>query len=526
MAELKQEADYAWHHKKKLVLIFSAMRHFKKELEENGFKIFYTEFEDQKNTNSFAGELERAVLELKPQKIIITEPSEYRVLEIFKNFATKNFCEIEIRQDYRFIASHQDFEEFAGSKKEPKKKLVMEYFYRKMRIKTGLLMEKCGKKPIGGKWNLDSQNRQTMPSDVHPPKLLEFPISEISSAVIAMVERNFPQNFGENFSTSISTNFGFTAKQAEIHFADFLKNRLPNFGTYQDAMRDDVDFGFHSVIAIYLNLGLLDPLECCFRVEKEFLDGNCDLASAEGFIRQIIGWREYIRGIYWLFMPDYKDLNYFEHERALPEFYWNEGELEGIFGKKEDKNLGELFDLEFKSKIAENKTKSDKQPLNCILQVVKQTRKNAYSHHIQRLMITGNFALLAEISPAEINHWYLSVYADAFDWVELPNTHGMAIYADGGILASKPYCSSGNYINKMSNFCKKCSFDVKQSTGTKACPFNFLYWNFLIKNQQKLQNNPRLFYPYNNLRRKSKEEILAIQNSAEIFLQKITPKTN
>lgn len=484
MAELRTEAEYAWHHKKKLVLIFAAMRHFKNELEEQGFKVLYTKFDDSRNTHNFASELDRVATEFRPQKIILTEPSELRVLEIFKQFSAINLTEIAIQSDNRFIASHQDFQRFATSEKNGQKKLLMEHFYRKIRLKTGLLIEEKTSKPIGGKWNFDSQNRQPMPSKVNPPKLIAIPLSTITCEVIELVNKNFPKNFGDTDNFCFAT----TARDAELHFSDFLQNRLKNFGVYQDAMRQDIEFGFHSVIAIYLNLGLLDPLDCCKRVEKEFLNGNCDLAAAEGFIRQIIGWREYVRGIYWHFMPSYKELNYFNHHRRLPKFYWDE-----------------------------NKTE-----MNCLAQVIKQTRNNAYSHHIQRLMITGNFAMLAEIAPSDVNSWYLAVYADAFDWVELPNTHGMAIYADGGIMASKPYCSSGNYINKMSNFCKNCVFDVKQTTGSKACPFNFLYWNFLIKNQQKLQSNPRLFYPYSNLKRKSNDEISAIQKTAAEFLDQIS----
>ena len=349
-------------------------------------------------------------------------------------------------------------------------------------------MDKEELKPVGGKWNYDKENRQTMPVEIQPPKILKLKTSQITLEVISMVKKNFPKNFGEidNF------NFATSAFEANLHFVDFLEYRLKNFGNYQDAMRHDVDFGFHSIISMYINIGLLDALTCAKKVEEEYFKGNCDLASAEGFIRQIIGWREYIRGIYWHFMPKYRELNYFNHQRKLPDFYWDE-----------------------------NKTK-----MNCLNIAIKQTRQNAYSHHIQRLMITGNFALLAEINPDAIDEWYLGVYADAFEWVEMPNTRGMAIYADGGIVASKPYCSSGNYINKMSDFCKNCYFDVKKATNENslvknACPFNFLYWNFLIKNEKLLKNNARLFYPYANLKRKSEKEILAIKKSADEFFNEI-----
>jgi len=487
MTEVVEEANYVKHHKKKLIFIFSAMRNFADLLVDKGFKVHYVKLDDSSKPQSFIEQLEIFCKKIKPNKVIITEPSEYRVLKMFDDYNIKKNINLEIRSDNRFIASHHEFANYA----KDKKKLLLENFYHLMRQKTGLLMENVAKKslskpimkPVGGKWNYDQENRQTMPANVIPPKLPKISHNQNVFEVIAMVEKKFAKNFGsiDDF------NYATTQLQAEKQFADFIKNRLANFGIYQDAMRQDVDFGFHSIISMYINIGLLNPLKCCQAVEKAYLQGDCDLASAEGFIRQIIGWREYIRAVYWFFMPKYAELNYFEHKNNLPEFYWDY-----------------------------KKTK-----MNCLSNVIKQTYDNAYSHHIQRLMITGNFALLAGIDPKQVNEWYLAVYADAFEWVELPNTHGMAIYADGGIVASKPYCSSGNYINKMSNFCKNCYYDVKQIEGEKACPFNFLYWNFLIKNEAKLKSNPRLFYPYSNLQRKPKKDLKIIEKNAENFLNEI-----
>jgi deoxyribodipyrimidine photolyase-related protein len=486
MAEVKEEASYVGHHKKKLVLIFSAMRIFAKEIENMGYKVHYTKLDDPKNLHSFTKELKQNIEKYRPQKVIITEPSEYRVLKMFDQFFSENLIAYEIRNDSRFIASHHEFANFAKEKKQ----LLMENFYHLMRRKTGLLMEKSAKnsqlKPVGGKWNYDKENRQSMPKNISPPALLKIQNSEIVTKIIADIIELVNKKFSKNFGNTDNFFYAVEAKEAQKQFEDFVENRLANFGIYQDAMREDLDFGFHSVISAYLNIGLLDPLVCCKKAEQSYLQGNCDLASAEGFIRQIIGWREYVRGIYWHFMPNYKELNYFDSQRNLFKFYWD----------------------------------SDKTNLNCLKNVIKQTHDNAYSHHIQRLMITGNFALLCEISPAQINEWYLAVYIDAFEWVELPNTHGMAIYADGGIVASKPYCASGNYINKMSNFCKNCFYDVKKTTGENACPFNYLYWNFLIKHQDKLKKNARLFYPYANLARKGKEEIDVIKKSAQDFFEK------
>lgn len=480
MCEVYDEASYVKHHQKKLILIFSAMRSFAKNLQQKNYQVNYLKLDDKKNTQSFSGELIRICDQLKPKKIIITQPSEYRVLMMFDQLKTKYQLDIEIRSDHRFIASTSEFANFVKNKKQ----LLMENFYRNMRKKTGLLMEKNnGKpttKPLNGKWNFDHENRQAMPSMVKIKPLIKFTHDQILLEVIELVKNKFNKNFGntDNFIYAINHH------QAQIQFQDFIDHRLVNFGKYQDAMRDDLEFGFHSIISAYLNIGLLDPLDCCKKVEEAYHQGKCDIASAEGFIRQIIGWREYIRGIYWYFMPKYRELNYFNAKKDLPEFYWQ----------------------------------SNKTQMNCLKNVIAQTHDNGYSHHIQRLMITGNFALLSAIDPKQINDWYLAVYVDAFEWVELPNTSGMAIYADGGIVASKPYCASANYINKMSNFCKNCDYDHKKTIGKNACPFNFLYWNFLITNQELLKKNPRLFYPYNNLAKKSKDDIKQIQSQSQEFL--------
>ncbi len=477
MAEVASEASYVLHHKKKLVFIFSAMRHFALELERQGFKVLYFKLEDGKK--SFSEAINCAVKKLNPQKIIITEAGEWRVMQEVNSWKQKFDLPIEVKNDNRFIATHQDFAKFADGKK----KLIMEFFYRNLRQKTGILVENKKPsigKPVGGKWNFDAENRQTMPDKVLPPEILKFEPDQITQEVIKLVEEKFSKNFGEIMPFFYAVN----QKQAQDFFADFIKNRLQNFGQYQDAMRSDLDFGFHSIISFYINVGLLDALKCCLAVEEEYKNGQCNINSAEGFVRQILGWREYIRGIYWYFMPKYKELNYFQAKRNLPQFYWDE----------------------------------TKTQMNCIKNTVRQTRQNGYSHHIQRLMITGNFAMLSSIDPKQINDWYMAVYLDAFEWVELPNTHGMAIYADGGIVGSKPYAASGKYVSKMSNFCKSCVYDVSKTTGKNACPFNFLYWNFLITNQEQLKGNHRMVYPYLNLSRKSEEELREIKNQAQEFL--------
>lgn len=478
MTEVMEESTYVPHHKKKLVFILSAMRHFAEELQEEGYKIEYVKLDDKDNSGSFTNEIERFSKKYNTKKVIITEPSEYRVLEDIRSWSDKLSCNVEIKKDDRFISDKEEFTKFAKGKKQ----LIMEFFYRNMRRKTGLLM-KTSTDPIGGKWNFDKDNRNAIPDNLELPQIPKFKPDKITEEVIELVKSKFKDNFGD------SDNFFYavTKSHAEEFFDDFIENRLEHFGQYQDAMSDKLDFGFHSVVSFYINVGLLDPLECCKKVEKAYKDGKCEINSAEGFIRQIIGWREFIRGIYWHFMPDYKEMNYLEVKHDLPWFYWDE-------------------------------TKTD---MNCIRQVVKQTRENAYSHHIQRLMITGNFAMLAEIDPAQVNEWYMAVYADAFEWVELPNTHGMAIYADGGIVGSKPYVASGKYINRMSNYCKNCKYKVSKNLGEDACPFNYLYWNFIIKHEDKFKDNPRMKFPYLNLKKKSHKEIEEIVEQSKKFLEKL-----
>jgi deoxyribodipyrimidine photolyase-related protein len=263
----------------------------------------------------------------------------------------------------------------------------------------------------------------------------------------------------------------------------FIAEALPRFGDHQDAMMAGEAFLFHSLISSALNIGLLTPREVCLRAEREYHAGDAPLNAVEGFIRQILGWREFVRGIYWRHMPDYAAVNALGADRPLPGFYWS-----GDTG------------------------------MNCVAEAVGQTRRHAYSHHIQRLMVTGNFALLAGVRPQEIEDWYLAVYADAFEWVEMPNTLGMAVFADGGLLASKPYAASGAYIDRMSDFCAGCAYDVKQKTGPKACPFNALYWAFLIRNEKALSGNPRMAMPYRTLAGWPEKRKAALTRSAEAFL--------
>jgi deoxyribodipyrimidine photolyase-related protein len=353
----------------------------------------------------------------------------------------------------------------------------MEYFYRAMRRQTGLLMD--GDQPVGGKWNFDAENRKPAARDLFMPRPSGFAPDAITQAVLDLVDARFDDHFGdlEPFW------FAVTRGDAEAALAAFIDQALPSFGDYQDAMLLGEPFLYHAAISQYLNCGLLDPLRVCRQVEAAYRAGKVPLNAAEGFIRQIIGWREFVRGIYWLNMPGYAQTNFFGHTRPLPGFYWT-GETE----------------------------------MACVQAVVSQTRELAYAHHIQRLMVTGNFALLAGIDPHAVHEWYLSVYADAFEWVELPNTIGMSQFADGGLLASKPYAASGAYINRMSNYCSSCRYDVKQRTGRDACPFNALYWAFIAQNRDTIGGNPRMAQMVRTYDNFSPAEQTRIGDSAARFL--------
>jgi len=465
MAEVMAEATYVRHHKKKFALVFSAMRHFAEELRASGWKVDYVQLSDAGNTGALKSEIIRAMARHDIDTVVMTEAAEWRLqqeLSIFNPI-----------EDTRFICSEAAFRNWAKDRKQ----LRMEFFYRDMRRATGLLMD--GDEPIGGRWNFDSENRKPAKSDFLTPQPPHFEPDQITRDVSALVKQNFPLNFGdlEPFW------FAVTSTQAEQALDHFLKYKLASFGETQDAMVEGQYFMHHCVLSPYINIGLLDPLDVCRKAEACYKNGTAPIEAVEGFIRQIIGWREYIRGIYQLKMPAYVNVNVLNATRPLPDFYWT------------------------------SETK-----MNCVAQVVKQTKREAYAHHIQRLMITGNFALLAGLDPQAVHDWYLSVYADAFEWVELPNTIGMALHADGGMLASKPYAASGNYINKMSNYCKSCAFDVKKRTGDDACPFNALYWDFIARHKDRFSKNPRMSQTCFTYNKFSETEKNAIEIQAQGFL--------
>jgi deoxyribodipyrimidine photolyase-related protein len=477
MCEVKEEATYVSHHPKKIAFLFSAMRHFAQTLKVEGYHVRYTKFDDPDNQGSLAKELMRAVEEIKPSAISVTEPGEWRVLQMFQDLQSKLPVPLTICEDTRFLCTINEFKDWAKGKKQ----LRMEFFYRMMRQKYRILMDdQCN--PIGGSWNYDAQNRNPAKHIPSFPKRLDYPGDEITAEVLSLVATHFSKNFGQLHPFDLAVTRADALSEANY----FIEHCLIFFGDYQDAMLTNETTLYHSKLSFYLNSGLLLPIELCHMAEQAYLEQKVPLNSVEGFIRQILGWREYVRGIYWHFMPAYKEMNHFQATRDLPAFFWG----------------------------ADTK-------MFCIKEVVRQTSVEAYSHHIQRLMITGNFALLSGINPQQVCEWYLAVYADAYEWVELPNTLGMALYADGGLMASKPYAASGKYIQRMSNFCKSCAYNPNELLGEKACPFNALYWNFLKQNEDKLKHNPRLHYAYMNWRKMAPDKKEAIHNHAQEILSSL-----
>lgn len=476
MCEVMEEATYVKHHKKKIAFIFAAMRHFGRELEKEGIAVRYVRLDDSGNAGSFTGEIRRSIEIVRPDRIVVTEPGEYRVLEAMKTWDTAFGLPVEIRSDTRFLCSIEEFKDWANGRKA----LRMEFFYREMRRKHDLLMD--GDQPEGGRWNYDSQNRKPHSGALFIPKPHTTEPDAMTREVMELVNARFSGHFGD------LEPFYFAVKreQALKVLENFIHERLPYFGDFQDAMLEGQPWMYHAHISFYLNCGLLNPLEVVRAAERAYREGCAPLNAAEGFIRQIIGWREYVRGIYWLQMPGYAEQNALNATRALPWFYWS-GETD----------------------------------LNCLKQCIGETRANAYAHHIQRLMVLGNFALLAGLDPKQVNEWYLVVYADAYEWVELPNVSGMILFADNGYLGSKPYAAGGAYINKMSDYCENCAYDVKVKTGPKACPFNYLYWNFMIENEARLRKNPRLSVAYSTLNKMPEEKRSSIRRDAENFLKKL-----
>ncbi len=447
MAEVMEEGTYVPHHPQKIALVLTAMRKFAQALRHDGWRVAYARLDDPETGPSIGAELLRRAAEFGATDVVATRPGEWRLIAALEALP----LQVSILPDDRFICPQVEFEAWA----EGRKQMRMEYFYRDMRRKTGLMMD--GDKPAGGQWNFDHDNRKPAKADMFRTPPLRFDPDDTTTEVLALVAARFADHFGT------LRPFGWATDRAGALLAldHFITHALPSFGDYQDAMLADDPVLSHALLSPYLNIGLLTPLEVCQRAEAAWRAGSVPINAAEGFIRQIIGWREFVRGIYFLHGPDYAAQNALGHSRDLPAVYWGAP-----------------------TKMA------------CMSHAVGQTRDMAYAHHIQRLMVTGNFALLAGIDPAQVHAWYLAVYIDAYEWVEAPNVIGMSQFADGGVLGSKPYVSSGAYINRMSDYCKTCAYSAQAKSGDAACPFNLLYWHFLDRHRARFEGNPRMAQMY------------------------------
>jgi deoxyribodipyrimidine photolyase-related protein len=474
MAEVREESTHVWSHKQRIALFLSSMRHFAEELREQKYPLIYQALKHH-HFESLADALADTLQKEKPQEVCFVTPGDYRVTESLVNTCKKYQVPFKQLNDQHFLSTPQEFKKWA----EGKKQLRLEYWYRELRKKYQVLMED-EKQPLGGQWNYDQSNRKAFKKDgpQNVPSTISWASDKITQAVIDLVNEEYPDHPGE----LITLYWSVTPQQAQQSLDRFFDHCLDNFGDYQDAMWTDEPFLNHSLISSALNLKLLHPLQVIQTAEKHHRENGAPLAAVEGFIRQILGWREYVRGLYWLHMPDWIEMNALNAKQNLPGFYWT-GDTD----------------------------------MTCLHQSIKQTLKYGYAHHIQRLMVTGLFSLLYGVDPKQIHQWYLAIYVDAVEWVELPNTLGMSQYADNGIMASKPYIASGNYINKMSNYCKECRFNPAKATGEDACPFTTLFWDFLDTHADTFKSNPRMGFMLKNLERKTEADIQQIKAQAVTF---------
>ncbi len=471
MAEVAEESEHVWSAKQRIAIFISAMRHFAEALRAQHWPLTYLELDAPDNPGTLALALAADIARLRPDALVMTAPGDWRVLQAIRAVAAAASLPLSLRDDRHFFTAVRDFAAHAQGRKQ----LRLEYWYRELRRKNNILMNGGG--PEGGQWNFDADNRAAFgkagPQNVPPPT--RFAPDAITQGVIALVNSCFAEHPG-----TLST-FGWpvTRDEALVVLQEFIAQRLPLFGQYEDAMWSGEPWLYHSHLSAALNLKLLNAREVVQAAEDAYRAGRAPLAAVEGFIRQILGWREYVRGIYWTQMPAYAELNGLNAQAPLPAFYWT-GDTD----------------------------------MACLKDAITQTLEHGYAHHIQRLMVTGLYALLLGVKPQAVHQWYLSVYVDAVEWVELPNTLGMGQFADGGLMASKPYVASGKYIQRMSNHCKGCRYDPAQSTGSTACPYTTLYWDFLMRHEDALQQNPRMAMQLKNLTRMDGAARAAIQSQA------------
>jgi len=472
MAESAAEASHVASTKSRIAIFFAAMRHFREELRKQGYRVHYEAVTLRSPVRTLEELLLRDLRKLKPEKVVCVQPGEWRVQEMVKSVCRSARVNVDLRDDTHFISSQEFFESWAKGRKQ----LRLEYFYRELRKKHRVLVDSTGG-PEGGEWNYDSANRghfgKAGPTGIpEPPR---FKPDDTTREVIDLVRKRFKDHPGrlEHFSWPVSR------RDARKALRDFVKHRLPRFGTFQDAMWTQEPFLYHSLLSAALNLKLLNPREVIKAAEAAHREAKAPINAVEGFIRQILGWREYVRHIYWSRMPDYASSNALQAKEPLPDFYWDA-----------------------------------KTPLTCLRESIEQTLDHGYAHHIQRLMVTGLYSLLLGVDPRQIHEWYLAVYTDAVEWVEMPNVLGMSQYADGGYMSSKPYAATGKYIKRMSNYCQSCPMNPEESTGQDACPFTTLYWDFLLRNRERLRRNQRMSLQLRNAAKLSRDRAAAIKKRA------------
>ena len=472
MAEVAEESTHIPSSKQRTVLFLSAMRHFAESLRADRVPLLYRTLDDPANRHSLAAELDAAITRLRPAALVLTAPGDWRVLQALRGVARQHGLPLDLRDDRHFFSTVRDFADHARGRKQ----LRMEYFYRALRQRHRVLMD--GDQPCGGQWNFDADNRQAFgrdgPGPLPPPTRVAPDAT--TQAVIALVEQRFAHHPGQ----ARPFDWPVTRAQALQALDDFIAHRLSHFGSWQDAMWAGEPWLYHAHLSAALNLKLLQPREVVARAEAAYRAGQAPLPAVEGFIRQILGWREYVRGIYWTQMPGYAAHNALDAQQPLPAFFWT----------------GDT-------------------PMACLRDAIGQTLQHGYAHHIQRLMVTGLYTLLLGVQPQQVHAWYLGVYVDAVEWVELPNVLGMALFADGGLMASKPYAATGKYIQRMGNHCSGCRFDPALSTGDRACPFTTLYWDFLGRHEARLSANPRMALQVKNLARLTAEQRSAIAARAD-----------
>ncbi|WP_422083899.1 cryptochrome/photolyase family protein [Ulvibacterium sp.] len=476
MAELRQETDYVKHHIQKVVAFFISMRNFAKELEKKGHKVIYLKIGDPENPQDLEKLITMYMEHSGAEKFEYQLPDEYRLDSQLQSICPILGVETESYDTEHFYTTRHELKDFFKGKQQ----LIMESFYRMMRKKHDILM--VNGQPKGSKWNFDQSNRKKWKGTPRIPQEKMFGVD------VSAVAQQIRSSGVETFGNLDEANFNWPVSRKDcllmVHY--FCEHLLKYFGDYQDAMHTDEKFLFHSRLSFAMNSKMLSPKEVVNQV-LEYYDHHSHeihISQIEGFIRQIIGWREYMRGIYWKEMPSYRDHNKLGNYNKLPDFYWT------------------------------GHTK-----MNCLKQAIQQSLDTAYAHHIQRLMVTGNFALLTQTHPDEVDQWYLGIYIDAVEWVEITNTRGMSQFADGGLVATKPYVSSANYINKMSNYCTDCHYSPKQKTGEQGCPFNALYWNFLDEKKEYFVNNPRMSMMLNLLEKKDKPELRDLKQRARDIIQ-------